>query len=297
MIPALDVGGTHVSAAFVDPSDWSVVLGTWRSHPLNSSGTRDEIVNDLVECARGLCADADASTTELQRAWGISMPGPFDYENGIGQFEGVAKFKALNGVSVGEILRTEMSAEVDRITFINDAQAFLLGEVRGGVVQGFDRVVGITLGTGIGSAFIADGAIVDNGPTVPMNGYTYLLEVGGRPMEETISRMAIRRAYVARSGDSAEPEVVEIAQRARDGDVIASQVFRSTYVSLGEVLRPWIVKFGAQAIVVGGSIAKSWDLVGPALSDGLALDGVQLRQSQLFDDAALVGAAAHAAKA
>ena len=45
--------------------------------------------------------------------------------------------------------------------FLNDAAAYLLGEVGAGAARGVPRAVGITLGTGIGSAFAVNGQIVN----------------------------------------------------------------------------------------------------------------------------------------
>ena len=53
------------------------------------------------------------------------------------------------------------------IRFLNDAEAFLLGESVAGAARGHAPRVGITLGTGLGSAFLADGEIVRSGPDVP----------------------------------------------------------------------------------------------------------------------------------
>jgi glucokinase len=72
--------------------------------------------------------------------------------------------------------------------------------------------------------------------------------------------------------------------------------------TLGEALTPWLGRFGASVLVVGGSMTRSWDLVGPPLLTALGgvdtgrgagthLEVVVARQP---DDAALIGAARHA---
>jgi glucokinase len=54
-----------------------------------------------------------------------------------------------------------------QVRFLLDSAAFLLGEIGAGEARGVERAVGITLGTGIGSAFAVDGQIVTEGPGVP----------------------------------------------------------------------------------------------------------------------------------
>ncbi len=66
------------------------------------------------------------------------------------------------------------------------------------------------------------------------------------------------------------PDVHEIALRAVQGEAAAAEAFRYAFDALGRALAPWIGLFGATAVVVGGSMAQSWNLVHPALTAGLA---------------------------
>jgi hypothetical protein len=43
---------------------------------------------------------------------------------------------------------------------------------------------------------------------------------------------------------------------------------RTAFSRLGLALAPWLSRFGATALVVGGSISQSWDLVYPSLVAG-----------------------------
>ena len=56
---------------------------------------------------------------------------------------------------------------VHAVQFLNDADAFALGEWWAGAAKGGRRVVAATLGTGLGSAFLADGHIVHDAPGIP----------------------------------------------------------------------------------------------------------------------------------
>lgn len=210
------------------------------------------------------------------------MPGPFDYAAGIGRYRDVGKFESLNGVDVRAALTAAISPAPKDVVFLNDAHAFALGEWAAGSMAGHSRAVALTLGTGVGSAFVDSGSIVDTGPSVPPEGRADLLSIDGRPLEETVSR----RAILARYGGSVD--VREIASRALDGESRASSVLRDAFFALGLAFRPWVSRFGAGVVVIGGSMAASWDLVAPPLSSGLG--GLAVRRSLLGSDAQLVGA-------
>lgn len=275
----------------VDLAARGVVSGTRVRLHLDADGTAESILATILECATLVPASPDAT-------WGIAIPGPFDFEAGIGRYEGVAKFSALHGVDVGRRLLDGLPAG-SRVVFLNDADAFLVGEWAAGAAVGHQRAAGITLGTGVGSGFLADGQIVTTGPDVPLDGEVHFLTIDGRPLEDTVSRRAIIAAYkrlAAHAGSTTPLDVVDIAERARHADAAARAAIDGPLRALGRALTPWLERFGATALVVGGSIAGSWDLVEPALRAAVP-EAIEIVRARLPDDAGLIGAAINAAGA
>jgi predicted NBD/HSP70 family sugar kinase len=263
-VGTLDIGGTHVTAALADvtPAGVDVREPTVRRHELRSDGTAEQILATLVGAGRGLALAADA--------WlGIAIPGPFDIVRGVGLFHSVGKFDALNGVDVRTPLARGLGLEPDRVVFVPDAQAFLRGEWVAGAAAGHDRAAGITLGTGVGSAFLASGEIVADGKLVPPEGRVDLIEIDGRPLEETVSRRAILAAYEKAAASPHGIDVQEIFERARAGQDAARSVIDTAITALGRALGPWLDGFGATVLVVGGAMSGSWDLIESPLRDGL----------------------------
>jgi glucokinase len=89
----------------------------------------------------------------------FGFPGPFDYEAGICLIEGVEKYGALYGVNIRDAIRTRLDLGDLPILFRNDAEAAVVGETRYGAGRNYPRVIGVTLGTGCGSAFLVDGVL------------------------------------------------------------------------------------------------------------------------------------------
>jgi len=289
-VPVLEIGGTHVTAALVDLARGVVVLDSVRRRTLSPRGTATEILGAVIACGTELPVLAG-------ERWGVAVPGPFDYQSGVAMFEGVGKFEALYGVDAGAALMAGLPGPPGSVTFLNDAEAFLWGEWLFGAAAGNDPCVAITLGTGIGSAFLADGQVRQSGTGVPVEGRVDLLRVDGQPLEDVVSARAIERAYRLRTG-VAPRDIAHIAREARGGDEVAATVLRDAFGQLGAVLRPWLQDFGAKALVVGGSMTGSWDLIGPALLDGMrAGDDASFAELQVSvatrpEEAALLGAAA-----
>jgi glucokinase len=284
-IPVLEIGGTHVTAARVDAGQWRTVPGSRHRLPLDSAGTAEDILSAIVSCA-SLLGPLDGSVL------GVAIPGPFDYRLGLGRFSGVGKFDALNGVDVRTGLLAALPHPPKSVRFLNDAEAFALGEWVAGAACGYDRVTALTVGTGIGSAFLESGRIVTNGATVPPEGRVDLLRVGDASLEDVVSRRAILADYARRSAVTGL-DVADIAKRARAGEPAARDVFETACAALGAVIAPWIRRFGAQVLVVGGTIAASWDLVGPPLQAAIGDIGIPAVRARDLEEAAEIGTAWH----
>jgi len=276
---ALDLGGTHVTVGSVELD--SATVRSRARVALPESASRGQLLELMIAA---LAKHGDGA-----ECIGVAAPGPFDYGGGVSWIE--HKLRPLCGVDVRAKLAKGVGVPPQSVSFLNDAEAFLLGEWSAGAAAGHERVVGVTLGTGLGGAFLEEGRPVRSGPRVPPDAALYLLTYRGAPVEEAISRAAL----VARYGDPAL-DVAHIAERARAGDERAREAFHDLAVSLGRFLEPWLRSFAATRLVVGGSISRAWDLLEPGLRGALAgVAGLEPAPAALVDDAALIGAARHAA--
>ena len=278
--PAIEIGGSHVSAALVDASG---AVGPIHRAPLDRNADAATLLDAITAVASRIGAGPGS-------AWGIAIPGPFDYEAGIGRYQSVGKFESLNGVDVGAALKAGVRPSPSSVRFIGDAIAFALGEWASGPARGRARIAALTLGTGIGSAFLIDGRPVTAGPEVPPEGRADLLTKDGQGLEELVSGRAVLDAYRRLNGEPA-PSVAELAQRAQTGDQLAGRVLEDSYRTLGEVLTPYVDAFKPEILVVGGGISAAWPLIEPSLRAGLCNDSVPIVQSADTEVSALRGAA------
>ncbi|WP_022899029.1 ROK family protein [Humibacter albus] len=277
-----DIGGSHVTAAVIEVGDQPRVIRR-ATGEIEPEANADEILQSITGTLRRAAPGAGA--------WTIALPGPFDYERGSGTFEGVAKFAALANVDLRTRLSAVLGVERGDVRFVNDAVAYGVGEWSASPHRAA-RFVCITLGTGVGSAFLDYGHPVESGREVPPHGWAHLLEIEGRPLEDFVSTRAIQRRYGQHRDD--RRTVREIADRARRGEAHAAEILDAAMFELGTALAPWIARFGATETVVGGSMARSWDVLGGPFAravQDVTAETVNIRASTLFDDAPLIGSA------
>ncbi|TCC56460.1 ROK family protein [Kribbella pittospori] len=271
-VAVLEIGGSHVTAAVVSPDDWSV--NVVERAKLESQQAAEVVVAQLAAAARKL---------PLANGLAVALPGPFDFATGVAWYRGQDKFDQLYGYNLGDSLRAELA--LDRLMFMNDAEAFAVGEWTAGEVRGVERCVGVTIGTGVGTAFLADGHVVREGDTVPPGGELYKTEYDGKPLEDSISGRAILRRYFASTGTEAHG-VKEIADQARADDAAAKDALLTSFSDLATALTPWLDRFGVTKTVLGGSISGAFDIVAEVFSFDVA-------PTKDTEHSALIGAAAH----
>ena len=158
---ALDVGGTSVKSALVAQGGY--VIGEPAITPINSSGEAESILSTFAQIIRTHLRESHSS-----HLIGVALgfPGPFDYTAGICLIEGVEKYGAIYGVNMRAALRARLDLGDLPILFRNDAEAAVVGEARYGAGRDYRRLIGVTLGTGCGSAFMIDGVPVTSGQGV-----------------------------------------------------------------------------------------------------------------------------------
>jgi glucokinase len=277
-ILVFDVGGSHVAASVSRIDEMTITTSQ------SASISKDGSLSDFLETVAALGSRTVPTMTPAGVS--IAMPNPFDYVRGISYMR--HKYEYLYGIDLRSKISRVLSCPADKIEFLNDAAAFLMGEIRQGAAADANRVVGITLGTGVGSAFASCGEIVTEGQGVPAGGEIWNLSYKDGIVEKFVSKSAIQEQYKLRMG--VLEEVHTIAQQSENNQE-ARETFEHFGKELGCALRATCVKFAPHRIILGGGISRSASLFLPSAQQELAGLGMHLCVSQLGERAALIGAA------
>lgn len=286
----VDVGGTSLKYALVDLR--GQITGSYpKSRSINSKGDREEILKSFIDVFREMFEHA---RNESMKPLGIScgVPGPFDYERGISLIKGLDKYSEIYGVNLKNEFRNRLNlSKKFPVLFEEDSAVFLRGEAMFGAAKNYNNIIGITLGTGFGSAFMKKGRIVRSGPGIPP-----LAWIGGIPYGEGIfddyaSKRGIEKIYKKMCNKNLG--VKEIAIEARSGNYCAKEVFENLGELIGSFMRPIVSDFDADCLLMGGQISNAFDLFEHSLKKELfkSKKDLDIRKASDLDRSPILGAA------
>lgn len=277
---ALDVGGTSIKSGVVAVNTAAVEQHTMT--PIDSKGPAESILSTIAGVVRRHVQEPE---TPLLLGIALAFPGPFDYDAGVCRINGVEKYESLFNINVGDELRDRIGIEACPIRFRNDAEAAIVGECLYGAGQGYTRVIGVTLGTGFGSAFMLRGVPQASGEGVPPNGWLYPYPVHYVRADDYFSVRGLEQRLKDAGGLPVDPRTA--AEVARRGDDVGSEVFSAYGTALGSFLSPFIADFRAEVVIVLGGVAEAFDLFGPSLHEAVS---IPVLPGNRGPDAAMLGA-------
>ena len=278
-VVGIDIGGSHITAAVVDLQQRLIIPGTLIRNRVNSHASADNILDEWSETIRQVFTLGHSDSNKL----GLAMPGPFDYENGTCLIKGLDKYESLYGLNIKQLLSEKLGIKKTDILMMNDASCFLQGELYAGAVCGCNHVIGVTLGTGLGSATYHDGKIFD--------GDLYYTTFKDGITEDYLSSRWFVKRYEELSGNKVN-DAKEVSEKITT-DLSAQIVFNEFGINLGEVLVNYINKHMAETVVMGGNIMNAWDLFISKTKQILSTlpIPIQITRATLGEEGALIGAA------
>lgn len=304
----IDIGGTNTTFGFIDRDGTYIADG-------NILTRKHEDINDYLkelylEIERVF--DPIRENTELIGI-GIGAPNGNFYK---GIIEHAPNLRWQGVIPLRDKIK-EFYPHLP-VYLTNDAKAAALGEMIYGGAKGMKNFVMITLGTGLGSGFVANGELIYGHDgfagelghiTVAPEGRqcgcgkigcleTYVSATG---VKRTAYEMMAKYNYSSKLRQIPFDEMTAkiVAEEAQKGDLIAINTFKYTGKMLGEALASTVAITSPEAIFLFGGLAQAGDLIFSPTKDHMEMNllkvfshKVKLLPSKLDKNAAIYGASA-----
>jgi glucokinase len=272
-----DIGGSHITAGICDLRTHVILDKSIIRIGVDSKGSANDILTSWGDaCEQVLKKNEGLAISGLS----IAMPGPFDYQEGISYIKGLDKYEALYGMNIRQYLADLLKLDPQLVRFRNDAESTISGEVLTGAGKDYQRVMGVTLGTGFGSAYSE-------------NKITKDINLGSEPYKETIAddylstRWFLKR-YHELTGMwlTGVKELSELSTTS----TIARELFNEFAINMSDFLSAPVQQRNPEVLIICGNIAKASIFFLPYLTE--ALSSVAIKLALLDENAPLIGAAA-----
>lgn len=269
----VDIGGTTVKMGLFDTD--GVNLEKWEI-PTNTADNGKEVLPDIAASIKVKLEERNISKEEVAGI-GMGVPGPVDSNGNV-----------LRCVNLGwgyfnvEETLSEMTGLPVRAG--NDANVAALGEMWKGGGEGYDSIVMVTLGTGVGGGIILDGKILagSNGAGgeighMPVNKEeTECCGCGNKGcLEQYASATGIARlAKMKLTQTDCEtvlrqmenPTAKDVMDAAKAGDKLGLELLEEVGDMLGTALARIAVVCNPQAFVIGGGVSKAGTILTDAIT-------------------------------
>jgi glucokinase len=224
----IDLGGTNIRGGLVNGKNLSAI----KSEKINSQGTVEQIVQEIF-------ALTDKLMNEEVNAIGIGVPGLVNEEKGI-------VFDVLNIPAWKEIPLKNLMEERYKVPVLinNDANCFAVGEYYFGKGAEGDSMVGLTVGTGLGSGIILKGKLY-SGKNCGAGEFG-MIDYLDQYIEYYASGQFFNNVY------KIDGELV--FNKAKEGDTLALQMYTEFGRHLGNAIKTILYALEVDKIILGGSV-------------------------------------------
>lgn len=272
---AIDLGGTNLRAA-VHTGDVGVLTPQVREPaPQN--------LDAFLARVRALAVAGEAE------ALGLAVPGLV--EGSVCRW--IPNLPWLDGVDIAALF-PDM-----RVAVGNDAQIALLAEAAQGAAKGVSDAILLAIGTGIGSAVLANGRIVAgaHGGACSFGWASADIKDHGEDRSGWLERVASGRALDALAAQIGLADSRQLIEAAKAGDLAAQTLLEVPARQLGTALAGAVGLLDPGVILVSGGLADALDVIAPPLLAALRrqlpphLRGIELKPGKFGSRAGLVGAA------
>lgn len=270
----IDMGGTNVRAGLVSDDKLSSVI----SQKINSSGSVEEVLQDLFSLT-------DKLINNSVKAIGIGVPGLIDADEGI-VFD-VINIPSWQHVPLQQWMKERYKMPVH---INNDANCFALGEYYFGKGKDHRSMIGLTIGTGLGTGIVLNKKLYagKNCGAGEFGMADYL----DKYYEYYASGQFFKNVY----GIDGET----VFENANKGDEEAIKMYEEMGTHLGNAIKMILFAYDPEIIVIGGSVRQAWKFFNKSMWQRIqtfpykkVVDGLQIEISELENSGILGAAALH----
>ena len=239
----VDIGGTNiVSGLMVN----GFISKMYRVDTL-AGQSKEVILNQIFKAIEGVATDG-------VRAIGLGCPGFINAKEGV--ILNINNIPNLQGVNLVE----KVTEKFNKPTYIdNDANCFVLGEAYFGAGKNFNHILGITLGTGLGSGIVID--------RKPYGGFCGAAgEIGCIPFKDGIIEDFTSSNFFTRKYGSTGYDFFKAAEK---GDKNAIEAFKELGRNIGWLINNMLYTIAPEAIIIGGAIVGAYKYIEPGIIEEL----------------------------
>lgn len=272
----VDIGGSHISAANVVLGDGKALFHNFHEADVDTFQGQDSIIREWTK----VISSAASNSRDIKV--GIAMPGPYDYEMGVSLIKDQGKMASLYQISVKDLLAESLGISTGQVQFTNDAEAFLKGESYAGAGKDFQNSIGITLGTGLGSAIKVQDVVKD-------------AMLWTAPFRDGIAEDYLGTGWFVKYALEQYGAVISGVKDLTDegfDSKISNQIFEIFGRAVGEFLFPYLIRLHSDGVVLGGKVSLAGEYYLPTTHSYLEKMGypIVIKKSVLGEKSALIGA-------
>jgi glucokinase len=260
----IDIGGTKIAAQVCDerlqPLAEQVIATPAAAQPAALAASLD--LESVYQAGRAallgaiieLCRTLPLQFSHTVAAIGIGTAGQVDPARGI-VLDANENLVGWRGTPIVATLEAALQLPV---AVDNDVRTMALAESTLGAGKAYDHLLCLTVGTGIGGALVFQRRLW-HGAHFSAGEIGYLYADDQHTLEQRCAGPALEKQYHAQT-DIALP-LPQIAQRALQGEAVATAILREGAVRCGRILAPVIALLDPQAVIVGGgmvAMATQW---------------------------------------
>lgn len=286
-IVCFDIGGTNVKYAVLNTEGQIIEKDMFQTNIYNG--------NDVLEQMCHVIEDYKAHFDVV----GITISSPGFVNTKTGTIESGNIIEGFNGLNIKEYFSQKYDILV---TVENDANCATIAEHTLGNGKGYENIVCLTIGTGVGGGIIINNKIYNGNKFMAGEfGFMFVNGINSfKPEDDILSNYASTRSLVEKTTQDLNRPIdgLEIFNLAKSGDAVCQRNIEKFYDHLAMAIYNLCYILNPDKVLIGGAVSQQNGLIEavkkriddytPSFSQKLT-DFTQIEKCKYLNDAGLMG--------